>query len=150
MMEGAVKTAIAFAFSLCLAAVMAASCSKDGDTSARDRGRSCPYLMEKHHHAGRCHGGCRHHEYRCGSGQVIAPREFFDASDFGRGHDSLYGGPHGPSDDGRVHHGDRRHGSFYGRSHRSCPHRCGYDRDREDKLSERFAPSVEPCPGHDE
>jgi hypothetical protein len=40
--------------------------------------------------------------------QVITPREFFDAKDFGRGHDDMYGNPPYRYDEEKAGAGNRR------------------------------------------
>jgi hypothetical protein len=75
---------------------------------------------------------------------LIYPREFFDPSDFGRGHDSLYGDRHDWHDEdysnfqghAYFHHWHPRHAEFHlwhGR------HRAG-DSDPEGAVSERYVP----------
>ena len=81
---------------------------------------------------------------------VVVPREFIDAVDFGRGHDSLYGNPSYWYDEGNASFGNRgfrHHGHTceWNPRHRYTRHnRHGGYRDYEFSISERYAPLMVP------
>lgn len=144
---------VLIALAISLAAIISSSCTKHSEQSGRIDKRACPFLMKEHHPAHYGQGHCRRHECRCGSREVIAPREFFDTGDFGRGNDSLYGGEHEWSLRDRAHneaYGQRRHGACSRRDRHDNRCRHGNSPDFEDALSERYGPSMNHDTGYDE
>jgi hypothetical protein len=150
--EESMKRTILLSLVIGIMAVIAASCSRQSGHCDRFDEYPCPGRMKEYHECPYLHG--HGFENRDGDRQdhwywyehAIAPREFYDAVDFGRGHDSLYGDLHVRRD------GDRHHRRGCGFRHRglhhewfTCPHyRHRNDLDHEDVHSERHAPFMAP------